>query len=379
VTAQRQPLAGIKVVDVSALGPGPFCSMLLADYGADVVAVERPSAEPFDRSAFFSRGKRSIIVDLRAPGGSDVVRRLAAEADVFIEGFRPGAMERRGLGPDDLAALNPRLVYARVTGYGQTGPYASRAGHDINFIATAGALGVIGDDQPVPPLNILGDFAGGSMSAALGIMLALLVRERTGTGQVVDAAMVDGAALLLAGQFADLAAGQWDGRGRSILSGNAPYYGVYRCADGGWFAVGAIEDRFYSVLLRTLGLDAAELPDRDDPARWPELRKRFAEVFASRPRGYWEERLADVDGCGSAVLELDELATDPHLAARGTVVRRDGVLQAAPAPRLSGVTMSGGTQVRVRGEHTQAVLTDAGFTPAEIAGFLADRAVSAGR
>jgi alpha-methylacyl-CoA racemase len=377
VSAERLPLTGIKVVDVSSLGPGPFCSMLLADYGAEVVAVERPSAEPFDQSSFFSRGKRSVVVDLRADGGGEVVRRLAATADVFIEGYRPGVMERRGLGPAELTSLNPRLVYARITGYGQTGPYASRAGHDINFIATSGALGAIGDDKPTPPLNILGDFAGGSMNAALGIVLALLDRERTGVGQVVDAAMVDGAALLLAGQFADHAVGQWHGRGQSILSGNAPYYGAYQCADGGWFAVGAIEERFYVVLLQSLGLDEADLPDRHDPDQWPELRDRFSKVFASRPREYWEERLADVDGCGSAVLDLGELAADPHLAARGTVVWRNGVLEAAPAPRLSSVTMTGGTRVRARGEHTHAVLAEAGFSPTEIGAYVASGAVAA--
>jgi alpha-methylacyl-CoA racemase len=335
-----------------------------------VVAVERPSQEPFDLSTFFSRGKRSIIVDLRADGGEEIVRRLASTADVFIEGYRPGTMERRGLGPEQLLELNPRLVYTRITGYGQSGPYAMRAGHDINFIATAGALGAIGTDKPTPPLNMLGDLAGGSVNAALGILLALCAREHTGRGQVVDAAMTDGAALLLAGQFADLATQAWQGRGRGLLSGNAPYYGVYECADGRWFAVGAIEERFYSVLVRSLDLDESELPDRSDPEQWAALRERFAAVFASRPRGYWQARFADVDGCGSAVLELEELTEDPHLAARQTVVWHGGVVQGAPAPRLSESRMEIGALVQTRGEHGLQVLRDAGFTDAEVGDYV---------
>jgi alpha-methylacyl-CoA racemase len=363
---EHTPLSGIKVVDVSALGPGPFCSMLLSDYGADVVAVERPQRESFDPSAFFSRGKRSVVVDLRADGGADVIRRLAAAADVFLEGYRPGTMERRGLGPEVLLADNPRLVYTRLTGYGQDGPYALRAGHDINYIALAGPLGVIGSDQPVPPLNILGDFASGSVNAVTGVMLALFERERTGRGQVVDAAMVDGAAMLLTAQLAEYACGTWRGRGTSLLSGCAPFYGVYKCADGGWFAVGAIEDRFYLQLLKVLGLDPAELPDRDDRANWESLRGRFEAVFAAEPREHWSRAFADVDGCGIAVLDIDELQADPHLAERGTIAMRDGTLQAAPAPRLSGSAFPIRRPVVKRGQHTREVLLEHGFSDNEI-------------
>jgi alpha-methylacyl-CoA racemase len=364
--AQRTPLKGIKVVDVSSLGPGPFCSMLLSDYGADVVAVERPQRESFDPSAFFSRGKRSVVVDLRADGGAEVIRRLAAKADVFLEGYRPGTMERRGLGPEVLLEDNPRLVYTRLTGYGQDGPYSRRAGHDINYIAVAGPLGVIGSDRPVPPLNILGDFASGSVNAVTGIMLALFQRERTGRGQVVDAAMVDGAAVLLTAQLAEYAGGAWGGRGTSLLSGCAPFYGVYQCSDGGWFAVGAIEERFYVQMLKVLGLEPAELPDRDEPANWESLRRRFEAVFAGQPRDHWSKAFADVDGCGIAVLDIDELQADPHLAERGTIVMHDGTLQAAPAPRLSGSAFPIRTLVARRGQHTQDVLREHGFSEPEI-------------
>ena len=363
------PLHGVRVLDVSGLGPGPFCSMLLADYGAKVVAVERPDPEPFDPSPFFSRGKRSVVIDLRAPGGPDVVRRLARTADVFIESYRPGTMERRGLGPSVLMSENPRLVYARITGFGQSGPYAHRAGHDVNFIAAAGALGAIGTDRPTPPLNILGDFAAGSLTAAMGILLALLERDRSGSGQVVDAAMVDGAAMLLAGQFAEYAAGAWHGLGHSMLSGNAPFYGVYECADGQWFAVGAIEERFYQNLIKALGLDAQELRslgDRHDQACWPALRQRIAAAFARKPREYWAEVFSQVDGCGTAVLGLDELAADPHLRERGTVVAYDGVLQALPAPRLSRNPWRLAPRVRERGADTAAVLAEAGFADDEV-------------
>ena len=382
----RSPLHGVKVLDISGLGPGPFCSMLLSDYGADVIAVERPDPEPFDPSPFFSRGKRSVIVDLRAPGGAQVVRRLARTADVFIESYRPGTMERRRLGPSVLTEENPRLVYARITGFGQSGPYAQRAGHDVNFIAAAGALGAIGTDRPTPPLNILGDFASGSLTAALGILLALLERDRSGRGQVVDAAMVDGAAMLLAGQFADYAVGSWRGLGHGMLSGNAPYYGVYECSDGQWFAVGAIEERFYRNLIEALGLDGEELRslgDRHDEACWPALRQRIAAAFAGKPREHWAAVFSQVDACGTPVLGLEELAADPHLRERGTVATADGLLQALPAPRLSRSPWRLAPRVRERGADTGAVLAEAGFTEDEVmalvaAGALPPRAAPGG-
>lgn len=363
------PLSGMKVLDLSALGPGPFCSMLLADFGAEVVSVVRPKPEPFDPAPLFSRGKRTVVVDLRADGGPEVLRRLAAGSDVFLEGFRPGTMERRGLGPEQLLADNPRLVYARLTGYGQSGPYAMRAGHDITYIALGGALGAIGRTEPIPPLNIVGDFAAGSVNAAMGIALALLERERTGRGRVVDAAMVDGAALLMMAQLAYQGLGQWDGLGTSTLSGNAPYYSTYRCEDGRWFAVGAIEDRFYAELIVLLGLGADALADRDDPANWPQLREQFAAVFATESRDHWTKVFGDSDACGAAVLAIDELADDPHLSARRTVVAHDGLVQPSPAPRF-GVAGSPPQPLPVGTRPTEpttrAVLSAGGFSDDEI-------------
>jgi alpha-methylacyl-CoA racemase len=371
------PLRGVRVLDMSALGPGPFCSMLLADFGAEVVTVERPDPPSFDPAKLFSRGKRSTIVDLRAPGGAEVITRLADRADVFLESYRPGTMERRGLGPDVLCARNPRLVYARLTGWGQDGPYRNRAGHDINYIGVSGALGVIGAAgtdapvPPVPPLATVGDIAGGSMVCALGIMMALFERATTGLGQVIDAAIVDGSALLNTPQLGSLNAGTWAGRGASLLSGAAPFYGVYRCSDDGWFAVGAIEPKFYAQLLTALDID---LPDgalgenaQFDPAGWAALRGRVAETFAAKPRSHWSTVFADIDGCGTPVLELDELAADPHLTARGTIVTEGEQLSAAPAPRLSRTPGELRPHPDCRGADTGAVLAEAGFGADEIA------------
>jgi alpha-methylacyl-CoA racemase len=334
--AVTRPLDGVRVVDVSALAPGPFATMILADFGADVVAVERPEPDPFETRTWLGRGKRYVTIDLRTPEGRATVARLAADADVFVEGFRPGTMERLGLGPDDLMAANPGLVYARVTGWGQEGPYAGRAGHDINYIAVAGALGVIGRDDPVPPANLVGDFAGGSLMAVIGILLALHERESSGRGQVIDAAMVDGAALLITGQLGLAARGGWGRRGSNLLDGSAPFYGTYACADGRYVAVGAIEEPFWQALLAGLHLDDDQaFVGRVDPQRWPGQRDRIAARFAERPRDEWVKLLADTDACVTPVLELDELSADEHLAARGAVFHRDGAVEAAPAPRLS--------------------------------------------
>lgn len=368
--ANSGPLAGITVIDVSALGPGPFCSMVLADFGADVISISRPGPrEAFDPSQYFSRGKQSIVVDLRNPDGGKLIRHMVTEADVFLEGFRPGVMERRGLGPDDLMALNHRLIYTRLTGYGQSGPSSQTAGHDINYLASAGVLGVLGDSEtgPTIPLNLLGDFASGSMSAVVGISLALIERHMTGRGQLIDAAMVDGATALLSAQLAEYSAGMWNGPGTSVLSGRAPYYRAYRCCDGGWFAVGAIEDRFYVQMVAALGLDIDDLPDRSNPENWDDLRDVFAARFATRSRAEWTTVFSSADGCGSAVLRIDELADNPHLRNRKTVYRNGNLIEAAPAPRLESFQPIVRPRVATVGQDTRAVLQRFGLDDTRIA------------
>jgi len=349
--------------------------MLLADHGAEVISISRPTTDGPDPSGWFSRGKRSIVVDLRSPEGPDVIRRLCKSADVLIESNRPGTLERRGLSPDELLAVNPRLIYTRLTGWGQHGPYANRVGHDINYIAVAGALGAIGNGEPIPPLNIVGDFASGALMAMIGITLALLERQRTGRGQVVDAAMVDGAALLLSAQLAEFSDGQWEGRGGSTLSGAAPFYGAYECSDGRWFAVGAIEPRFYTAFLEALALSDVALDSQYDSSEWPALRTRVADAFRSRPRDHWSRVFGAIDGCGSEVLEIDELLADPHLRARGTVFQRNGRLEAAPAPRLSESATTLGTRPEAVGQHTAEVLLESGFSTDEVDALHASHAI----
>lgn len=337
------PLAGVTVIDVSTMGPGPFASMVLADFGAEVIEVRRPVPNEVDAADQFIRGKQQLTIDLRAPGGAELIARLCDQSDVFLEGYRPGTMERRGLGPEVLMERNPRLVYTRLTGWGQDGPYARQAGHDINYVAIGGPLGAVGFDTPVPALNLLGDFASGSFPAVLGTVLALLARERTGRGQVVDAGMVDGAAYLLFAQFCELARGEWHGRGTSLLSGIAPFYGVYQCADGGWVSVGAIESKFYAQLLAGLGLDRELLSRQHERAHWPAARTAIAQVFLTQPRDHWAAVFAGTDACVYPVLELAETPADPHVNARGSVRPDDaGGPQVSPAPRLSETPGSAG-------------------------------------
>lgn len=356
-----KPLEGIKVLDVSALGPGPFAGMLLADFGADVIAVERPDADPDSEPALFARGKRSVFADLKSDRDRDRIESLAAEADVFLEGYRPGVMERLGLGPDELLARNPALVYVRLTGWGQDGPYALRAGHDVNYIAIAGALGVIGPTEPVIPLSVVGDFAAGSLVAVMGILAALRVRDRTGQGQVIDAAIVDGTALLLTCQWELHARGQWGERGSNLVDGLAPFYGVYQCSDGNWFSVGAMEPKFYQAFLRVVGIDDADSSRQLDTREWPALRARLATIFGTRTRADWETAFAAVDTCAAPVLTLDEVGVDPHIAHRGVVVPdKAGGWRAAPAPRLS-VTPAAAGEVPTRGEHTDQIFRHSGW------------------
>ncbi|HSP38103.1 MAG TPA: CaiB/BaiF CoA-transferase family protein [Frankiaceae bacterium] len=366
------PLEGLRVVELAGIGPAPFAAMLLADLGADVVRIERPgrSSWPADPQLdLLQRGKRSIVVDLKQAEGVEVVRLLADRADILLEGYRPGVAERLGLGPEDCARTNPRLVYGRMTGWGQDGPLADRAGHDIAYIALTGALHAIGraDGPPQVPLNLVGDFGGGSLYLLLGVLSALWEAGRSGRGQVVDAAIVDGAASLMAMPFAFLGAGLWqDRRGANLLDTGAPFYDVYETSDGGWMAVGPLEPQFYAEFVQLLGLaghtaGAPELPGQFDLRAWPELRRRFAEAFARRTRDEWTQVFGQSDACVAPVLSLMEAPTHPHLAARGTYVTRDGRVEPAPAPRFDRTPAQLGEGPPVPGRHSRALLDELGL------------------
>ena len=367
------PLAGYRIIELAGLGPAPFAAMVLSDLGAEVVRIDRPDAVA-DRDGpnrdILARGRRSIAVNLKDPAGLETVLRLVDRADVLIEGFRPGVTERLGLGPDVCAARNPKLVYGRMTGWGQEGPWSSQAGHDLNYIALAGALGHIGrpGEPPTIPLNLVGDFGGGGMLLALGVVSALLEAQRSGTGQVVDAAMVDGTALLMAMIWSFRAQGSWtNAAGTNLLDGGAPFYDVYATADARWVAIGPLEPQFYGQLLAGLGLDPDDLPGQYDHARWPELRARFAAVFATKTRAEWDAVFAGSDACYAPVLTMDEVADHPHLRARGTIVAVDGTDQPAPAPRFSRTPGAIQGPPPWPGSDTDAVLADWGFAVGEVA------------
>ncbi len=367
------PLAGLRVIEVAGIGPGPFCAMLLADLGADVLRIDRTGATGGDpasaRFDVLGRGRRSVAVDLKAPGGAEVVLRLVEGADALLEGFRPGVAERLGIGPAPCLARNRRLVYGRMTGWGQDGPLADAAGHDITYAAVAGALAHIGraGQLPTPPLNLIADFGGGGMLLALGLVAGVLHAERTGEGQVVDAAMVDGTALLMAPFFGASAIGFWsDERGTNLLDSGAPYYDVYRCADGAEIAVGAIEPQFFAALLDVLELSPDSVPPQDDRDRWPELRSAITEAFAGHPRATWLGRAEGRDACVAPVLTMREAAAHPHVRARGSIVEHEGVPQPAPAPRFSATPSRLDRPPTVPGQHTDEVLGEAGFQPAEV-------------
>jgi alpha-methylacyl-CoA racemase len=364
-TSANGPLAGLRVLELAGIGPGPHAAMVLADLGADVVRVERPgqvSIFPGVRDQTL-RSRRSVAADLKDPAGLATVLGLVASADVLIEGLRPGVAERLGIGPDECLERNARLVYARMTGWGQDGPMAPRAGHDINYIGLTGALHAIGhaDSRPVPPLNLVGDFGGGSMLLLVGILAALWERDRSGLGQVVDAAMVDGSSLLMQMMWSLRGSGLWaDRRGANLLDSGTPFYDTYECSDGRYMAVGAIEPEFYALLVEGLGLDAQDLPRQYDHEGWPILRSRFTEAFASRTRAEWQAVFDSVDACVTPVLSLDEVAEHPHIAARGTLTTLDGVTQAAPAPRFSRTPAAAPRPAGYAGADTEAVLADWG-------------------
>ena len=344
MTQTDGPLAGVRVVELASIGPGPFAAMMLADHGADVVRVDKPGGRAVgsvrsDRDPML-RGRRVVELDLKDEADVGMALDLCAHADVLLEGFRPGVTERLGLGPQTVHARNPALVYARMTGWGQDGPLAPQAGHDIDYIALTGALDATGtrDSGPVPPMNLVGDFGGGGMLMAFGICAALLQARSTGKGCVVDAAMVDGAALLMTMMYGLKAQGFWGGgRGNNILDGGAPYYGTYQARDGGWLAVGAIEEPFWRAFLRIAGLeDEPAMADRLDPRQWPQVRAAIAARLAQRDRAEWMAAFEGSDACVAPVLSMDEAAHDQHMAARGVLREVGGILQPAPAPRWDG-------------------------------------------
>jgi len=371
------PLTGIKIIEMVGLGPCPFAAMMLADMGAEVIRIDRktqPGADnPFPmlgtKFDVMARGRRSLALDLKHPQAREVVLTLVEQADILIEGFRPGVMERLGLGPDTCHARNPKLVFGRVTGWGQTGPLAQAAGHDLNYIALSGMLHAMGraDTPPSPPLNLVGDFGGGAMMLAFGVVCAALEAKTSGRGQTVDAAMTDGAALLGAMMYGLRAFGSWqDTREANMLDGGAPFYDTYACRDGKFLSVGAIEPQFYAQLLALCGATDPEFAKQWSQKRWPELKAKFAALFATKTRDDWCALLEGTDACVAPVLDMAEAPGHPHNAARGTFIEIDGVVQPAPAPRFSRTAPAAGQAAAAPGQHSAQVLADWGWSPAAI-------------
>lgn len=359
------PLQGVKIIEMSGLGPAPFAGMMLADLGAEVICVDRLSASQGENVSadIFRRGKRSIAVDLKKPESVKAVLQLIGQSDVIIEGFRPGVMERLGLGPEVCLARNPRLVFGRMTGWGQSGPLAASAGHDINYIALSGALHAVGSiDKPIAPLNLVGDFGGGGMLLAVGVLAAVINARASGKGQVVDAAMTDGSALLMSMIYGWKAAGDWiDRRGVNMLDGGAHFYGTYQCADGKWIAIGSIEPQFYRLLIEKAGLPGVDLNAQRDPQTWDAMRDQFAEVFARRTRAEWCDIMEGTDVCFSPVLSMTEAPAHAHNAARKTFVELEGVVQPAPAPRFSETPAGIDSPPQRPGANTREILRSIGY------------------
>jgi alpha-methylacyl-CoA racemase len=371
-------LSGIRIVEFAGIGPGPFAAMMLADQGAEVIRIERPGGR-FLAADAASRSRRSIVIDMKQPDGLALVRDLCRGADGIIEGYRPGVMERLGLGPDVLLADNPRLVYGRMTGWGQYGALARAAGHDINYISLSGVLHMIGraGERPVPPVNLVGDFGGGGMLLAFGMVTALLAVKSGGKGQVVDAAMTDGSALLAAMPYGLLASGRWrDAAGVNQLDGATHYYDTYECADGKWISIGSIEPQFYALLRETLGLtDDPAFDARDDPAAWPVLKARLSEIFRARTRDEWAALMEGTDICFAPVLSMTEAPLHPHNVERGTFITVGGAIQPAPAPRFSKTVPEPPRAPGAVGADGEAVLADLGYDAARIAALKASGAV----
>ena len=364
------PLAGIRIVELVGIGPGPFAAMLLADLGAEVIRVERPQPGALSFGAperdLLGRGRRSVALDLKDARGKAAFLELVAHADILIEGFRPGVVERLGIGPEDCLNINPRLVFGRMTGWGQTGPLAYTAGHDINYISISGGLDTIGraGGPPQIPLNLVGDFAGGSMYLVTGVLSALLHAQATGQGQVVDAAIVDGVAHLMTMITSMNNNGMWtEQRGTNLLDSGVPFYDVYQTADDRWMSVGGLEPQFWAVMIQLLAeAGYQDIPDRNDPAKWGELRERLAEIFRQRSQAEWSELFDGTEACVAPVVSLTEAQEHPHLKARGTYVDHEGLRQAAPAPRFSATPATLGIAPRPTGADTKDVLTDWGVS-----------------
>jgi alpha-methylacyl-CoA racemase len=377
------PLAGLRVVELAGLGPAPFCAMVLADLGAEVIRVERtgmPDPRPgaVDRRLVLTRGRPAIGVDLKTPRGVEVVLRMVEHADVLLEGFRPGVLERMGLGPEVCLSRNLRLVYGRITGYGQHGPLADEAGHDINYISVAGALAPIGrrGEAPLPPLNLVGDFGGGGMLLAMGVLAALHERSRSGLGQVVDAAMVDGAALLTTQLHEIRGLSQWsDERGTNFMDTGSHYYNVYETADGEYLSVGAMEPRFYRSFMTGLGFTDEDMPPQGDRSRWEALTERVGQIILGRSRAEWLEVFRGTDACVTPVLSLSEAPTHPHNRARGTFVEVNGTIEPAPAPRFSRTPAAAPSPIPKPGMHRTGDLVQWGIPESEIACLLEEKVV----
>ncbi len=379
------PLNGLRVIELASIGPGPMCAMLLADLGADVVRVDRVqdaglglTMEP--RHDVNARNRRSVALDLKSPAGRDAVLRLVARADVLIEGWRPGVAERLGLGPQECQARNPRLVFGRMTGFGQSGPLAAAAGHDLNYIALTGALHAIGPagGKPVPPLNLVGDYGGGALYLAFGVMAALFERQTSGRGQVVDAAMVDGAASLMSIFYGLHASGAWGGpRGANMLDGGAPFYATYETADGRHIALAALEPKFFALLAAALGLEQRFVQGQHDRRLWPEMREAIATAVRGKTRDAWCAQLEGSDACFAPVLSIAEAPLHAHAQARAAFVSLDGVVQPGPAPRFDRSQPAAPRSAPKVGEHTAELLAEAGFSAAQTAQMLADGVAAA--
>lgn len=373
------PLQGYRVVEVSGIGPGPFACMLLADMGAEIIRIDRTQggnsfgANPAD---IMGRGRESVALDLKSAAGLEAAKKVINSADILVEGFRPGVMEKLGLGPDVFSKSNKKLVYGRMTGWGQTGPLAQSAGHDINYIALTGALSAIGTKEsgPVPPLNLLGDFGGGSLYLVMGILAAVLSAQKTGEGQVVDAAIVDGAASLMTFIHMSMKVGFWeDQRQSNMLDGGAHYYGVYECSDSNYISIGSIEPQFYHLLLEALDIPVSEmgLETQFDKSTWPALKTKVAAKFKEKTRAQWCEIMEGTDICFAPVLNTDEAVQHPHSQARGAYIERDGIMHPAPAPRFSKTESELAAGPVAVGQHTAKILTSLGYSDADIEGLIA--------